>query len=817
MSDPSEPRTGGQSISAGLVGQCREPLFRNGHALNASAVIASAIGLGFWVLAAHHYPMAVVGRNSVAVLVLMFIGGAAQLNLASALVCFLPRAGRRTSGFVASTYAVSATVAVLLAIVFLVLVPHMVPALDFLVANSWLALWFILSAAVWAVFVLEDGALTGLRRTPWVPVENAGFSILKATTVAPLASIVPGAGIVVSWTLAAICTVIPTNCFLFGRAIPRHVRQSAPETTVTLEDLRRFVPYDYVGSLFWLAATSLLPLVVIARVGASTSASFSLTWIIAYSLYLVSINLGSSLVAESSTDPSALRDETRRVRTHLLKVLVPCVGVIVVGAPLLLRLMGEAYATDGATVLRLLALSALPFIITATAISAYRARRYTRPVGIINAAVFGMVTVLTLLLLPVVGITGVGVAWLATQSAVALVLLAIEHRRFAAEGVPASTSRTGRGGLAFRLLLLPAARLTVPEWMVRHGGRLRAHFSEPRARKLILAALPDLRGMLPAAPDRPAAASRPCPGSLGPLRILPSASDRVVAILQQDGGPVGVLKVARTELALREFCAEQDVLRTLASDARLGPWRSMLPEAQLTLTDVGGVALERLVPGTDTANLLRATPTVLPVAMHLGLATIGELHRRTAHTVVVDDSVADRWLRPSTAVLRQRHPSGQVSRSQLEATDRLEHLLRRAIDGRHLGVGWVHGDFTPGNVMVDRDASRVYGILDWGQARSDCIPDLDVVLWLVALECQIRKWSMGRLVCQILASPAWPTDSLLEVSRGAMAPSGIGHHELVLWCWLEHVTGNLRKSERYERHPWWWAANVEPVLRAVAA
>jgi hypothetical protein len=76
---------------------------------------------------------------------------------------------------------------------------------------------------------------------------------------------------------------------------------------------------------------------------------------------------------------------------------------------------------------------------------------------------------------------------------------------------------------------------------------------------------------------------------------------------------------------------------------------------------------------------------------------------------------------------------------------------------------------------------------------------------------------MGRQVCRILAAPRWPDDSLLQVSRQAMVPFGIGDHELILWCWLLHVAGNLDKSERYHRNPWWWAANVEPVLRAVPA
>jgi O-antigen/teichoic acid export membrane protein len=803
-----EPAPIVEPIPSGLVGQCREPLFRNGHALNVSAVVASAIGLGFWVLAAHRYPMAVVGRNSVAVLVLMFIGGAAQLNLASALVCFLPGAGKRAGGLLATSYIVSAMVAVIFSVVFLVLVPHVVPQLNFLVSNRWLALWFILSSAIWAVFVLEDGALTGLRRTPWVPVENAGFSILKAALVLPLATVVTGAGIIISWTVAAICTVIPTNWFLFRRAIPRHVHQSQPGTTVTFSDLRRFVPYDYVGSLCWLAATSLLPLVVIARVGAATSASFSLAWIIAYSLYLVSINLGSSLVAETSTDPTNLYHACRRVRIHLLKVLGPGVALVVVAAPLLLRLMGSAYAAEGATLLRLLALSALPFIFTATAISAYRTRRDTRPVAIINAAIFTVVAVLSMLLLPQIGIAGVGVAWLTAQSTSAVVLLVIEHRRFRADDGLRPMSPVD---LAMRVVVA-VTRLILPARFVAAAGHLRSRLCEPHARKLILAALSDVGTQYPVLASG-SGHRRP-----EQLRILPSGSDRAVAVLRHhEGVPGGVVKLARSERAVLEFASEQSVLRLLASDPRLGPWTAMLPEAYLTFTDTGCMALERLIPGSDAASVVRAAPPLLPAVMNIGLCVIGELHRRTAHTVVIDEALADSWIYRATALLRQTHPSGHVPRTQFNAIDHLEGLLRRAIDGRHLEVGWVHGDFTPGNVMVAPDASRVYGILDWGQARPDSLPDLDAVLWLTALECQVRGWSMGRQVCRILAAPRWPDDSLLQVSRHAMVPFGIGDHELVLWCWLLHVVGNLEKSERYHRNPWWWATNVEPVLRAVPA
>ena len=191
-----------------------------------SSLATAAIGVLFWLLAAHFYSPAVVGRDSVAVSTLMFMGGVAQLNLASALIRFIPPAGRSVRRLVVCVYALSAAICAGLAIVFLLLVGHLVPSLAYLRTDRWLPMWWVLSSVAWAIFVLEDGALTGLRRAPIVPIENAGFSLLKAAIVIPFAAIFPAIGIFIAWTLATIVTILPTNIYLFGRAIPLAQRRS---------------------------------------------------------------------------------------------------------------------------------------------------------------------------------------------------------------------------------------------------------------------------------------------------------------------------------------------------------------------------------------------------------------------------------------------------------------------------------------------------------------------------------------------------------------------------------------------------------------
>ena len=436
-------------LATELVNSRRDPLIRNGHALIAGSLATAAIGVVFWIVAAHRYAPEFVGRNSVAISTFTFIGAISQLNLVIALTRFVPAAGDRSRRLVAGAYAISAAIAGTLAFGFLVIVTHVEPRLDFLVRNRLLAFSFVGVTAIWTIFVMEDGVLTGLRRTGAVPIENAGFAIVKVALLLPLAGLVPNAGIFLAWTIATVATVIPTNGYIFGRALPHHERTSVAHADFSLIQLGRFVTYDYIGSLFWFATTSLLPLLVLRRAGGAASVYFSLAWMIAYALYTVSLNIGSSLVVETAADQSGLDAACRRMMTHLAKIVVPAVALIVLLAPELLRLFGTAYERAGTTALRLLVLSAIPYILTGTAESAYRARRRTRPLVALNGGLFFISMPLSWVLLPSMGVTGVALAWFTAELVVTVGLL-VARRSWLGEGahlVPWPRARVSRRGL----------------------------------------------------------------------------------------------------------------------------------------------------------------------------------------------------------------------------------------------------------------------------------------------------------------------------------------------------------------------------------
>ena len=90
------------------------------------------IGIFYWVAAARSYSAAVVGRNSAAINITLFLAGLAELNLMGTLIRFLPVSGTRSARLILTIYAASASVAAVVGLCFVVLISRVEPQLGFL-------------------------------------------------------------------------------------------------------------------------------------------------------------------------------------------------------------------------------------------------------------------------------------------------------------------------------------------------------------------------------------------------------------------------------------------------------------------------------------------------------------------------------------------------------------------------------------------------------------------------------------------------------------------------------------------------------------
>lgn len=278
------------------------------------------------------------------------------------------------------------------------------------------------------LLILEDGALTALRRTGLVPLKNIVYNISKLPLLVVLVSFVPTYGILLAWLIPGF--VIAPLIYLLTRRLAgthRELTNSAQEP-FEARQVARYAAGNYVGYLCTLAYRTLPPIIVLHEAGAKPSAFFYPPWLIATTLSLVTTNLSISLVVEGAFDRDRLALHTRQATKQAARLLVPIAAVLFLTAPYVLRLFGAEYAEEGSLLLRLLAIGLIPSAVCILSFGLARVQDHVRTLILNQIALGTLVLGLSVILIPPLGITGVGVAWLAAQTAVAFVLFMTELR-----------------------------------------------------------------------------------------------------------------------------------------------------------------------------------------------------------------------------------------------------------------------------------------------------------------------------------------------------------------------------------------------------
>src|SRR5688572_9638898 len=104
--------------------------------------------------------------------------------------------------------------------------------------------------------------------------------------------------------------------------------------------------------------------------------------------------MGVANTTAGAREPHLLATLTRSTMRETVRIIIPAVAFILVFAPWILRVFGEDYAEGGTTLLRLFALSAIPYLVTSTFVSVSYVQRRMRAV----IATTGSMAVSTLVL-----------------------------------------------------------------------------------------------------------------------------------------------------------------------------------------------------------------------------------------------------------------------------------------------------------------------------------------------------------------------------------------------------------------------------------
>ena len=406
-----------------------DPLYLTGYYLILGTGVSGVLGLAFWGVAALEYPPEVVGLNSAVISAVTLVSGVGTLGLSAVLVRYLPIAGRSARSLTLRSYALTFALSLVLGLAAALSSALWAPSLDFLNDGWWLA-GFTVAVALTTIFTLQDAVLTGLRAAKWIPLENSLFSLAKLVLLFGFVAALPDSGPFAAWSVPLLAAVALVTLLIFRRLLP--LRREAG--TVDRRQMIDMAAGNYAGMLFDLAATFFLPILVANLTTPTQTAYFFIPWMTSIAIELVALSMMSSLTVEAAANLDSLRDLARRSLRHSLLLAAVLAAAMAAVGPLLLQFFGEGYADAGTTLLWLLAAGQIPNVVVVLGITIARIQHRGRTVLIVLAAQATMVIALSTVLIETMGIEGVGIAWTATQSALALVLLGTLLRPVLFEG-----------------------------------------------------------------------------------------------------------------------------------------------------------------------------------------------------------------------------------------------------------------------------------------------------------------------------------------------------------------------------------------------
>jgi O-antigen/teichoic acid export membrane protein len=230
-------------------------------------------------------------------------------------------------------------------------------------------------------------------------------------------------GLFFAWGVAASLLVL-SGIGLMAAAYPAY----RPVPAVHGETLRRTFRFsfsNYLAKSLDSLPARVMPLIVLGLLSSDSSGYYYTANSVGGLMGIVIFSVSAALLAEASHRPESLRSFAGKAVRLLAIFLVPLAAAIFLAARLILSVFPEEFPESAVWLLRLLVLSWLPASINIVFVTVARVRMKVWPLlwvyGTLAVLIIGGSVVATRYL----GLVGIGVAWLAAQSLVALAVIPV--------------------------------------------------------------------------------------------------------------------------------------------------------------------------------------------------------------------------------------------------------------------------------------------------------------------------------------------------------------------------------------------------------
>jgi len=382
-------------------------MVRNSMWLLLNTGLQAGLGFVFWILVAHVFVPTVVGRATSLLSATTLIAYVALLGIGTTLVRYLPRSDHRDTLITAGLLLVG-SFAALLALGYALAAPAFASSIAFLAHRPLFVVGFVLLAAATTINLITDAVFIAYRQAGVNALVDGGIGGVTRLLLIPVAAGSGAYGLYCASVGGFAAAAIASLILIWTRL---RVRPRLQGSVAVLRPLLRFSGANYLGGVFTLAPAFIVPLIVLARLGASAAAYYYVAFQLANLVFAGGYAVSQTFLAEGAHGEEELKILTRRAARMLAILTLPACVVVGAGAPVLLDLFGPAYSRHGTDVLILMALAAIPVAALNWLATILRLLKQLAAVAVSNGVYAVAVCGLTWVLAPR-GLSFVGVAWL---------------------------------------------------------------------------------------------------------------------------------------------------------------------------------------------------------------------------------------------------------------------------------------------------------------------------------------------------------------------------------------------------------------------
>ena len=376
-----------------------DSFYRNSSYLLLNMVVATGTGFLFVIVCAHLYSQADFGYATSLMGALGVATAFSNLGMNRTIVRFLGKSENRSQDLITGIFLVSG-----FAMLSGVVLSQLFSSFGIKHADAQVVIIFMVTVFLMSIKSLFDNVFIAIRESSGTLIENSFFNVTRLFF--PILVVGSGYIGIFSAQLAAVIFALMASVFLLKRY---HGFTFLVKPSMTsMSGKWRFAFGSYTSDLTGGLPSSVLPIIVVARLGPVAGALWYVAMQITNVLLSVSASINQAMFAEMANAKGSINEFLKKATISMYGVLIPLSATVFVLAPNILKIFHGNYVA-AEHVLRLMTIFALFGVanfIAGSILQVYKMVIYITFANIANAAV-----VIFYCLLFARSLNGIAVGW----------------------------------------------------------------------------------------------------------------------------------------------------------------------------------------------------------------------------------------------------------------------------------------------------------------------------------------------------------------------------------------------------------------------